>query len=103
MNLWRTTGLYDDSSIRFFLFLKTKIPSNTELAKQEMKEELENVPDNPCGLESEYQNDVPSNLTRGRYEGEECNGVPNGHGVFYFGNGDIYEGDFVNGRFEGHE
>ena len=36
------------------------------------------------------------------YKGEFKNDIPNGKGIKYYSNGNIlYEGDFINGKFEG--
>ena len=38
---------------------------------------------------------------KGEYIGQIINGLKNGKGIYYFGNGDRYEGEWKNDRYEG--
>ncbi len=42
------------------------------------------------------------NLADGRYEGNWENGKRNGHGTYFFNNGNKYEGNWVNDKKNGH-
>jgi hypothetical protein len=60
-------------------------------------------------ISGKYDGELKNGLAHGRgtavgadtYEGHFRKGMPNGEGTYTFGNGNVYKGDFVNGRFSG--
>lgn len=48
-----------------------------------------------------YQSSLEIIYEDGKFIGETLNGIPNGFGKYWFTNGDYYEGNFVDGLFEG--
>ena len=42
-----------------------------------------------------------NNLTNGKYEGDIENGIPNGMGKVIFNNGEMYEGEWIDGKLNG--
>lgn len=36
-----------------------------------------------------------------RYQGEKLKGIPHGWGIFWWADGEIYEGEFTNGKYHG--
>ena len=45
---------------------------------------------------------IEKNIMKEIYIGQKRNGLKEGYGILFFGNGDKYEGEWKNGLFDGY-